>query len=206
MDRCCRRGPLAAAILLCAGIAAADEPPGVTLGATVIFNTKCANCHEGECSGRLSFYDLPKESADNHIRRYAGKVKGPVVRQLQYLLEQMKTTCRFYPMPVATPPGQRWEAMALDQLALPDGLWHFVPLGPLGCGSWRVEVTVATNAIMRAEIIAADFDFIDDEYLYLRAGTTGVLAFDVERPQAHYLRIEARVPVELSSVAVIPAE
>lgn len=40
-------------------------------GTVVRFSTVCFNCHEGECSGRLSF-DSGARAAQDHIRRDLG--------------------------------------------------------------------------------------------------------------------------------------
>ena len=57
-------GLMAALAPLCLSTAAAA---GIPLAAVVRFNTACARCHEGECSGRLSF-DHGQESSGNPIR------------------------------------------------------------------------------------------------------------------------------------------
>ena len=82
---------------------AADIP----LATVVRFNTLCATCHEGECSGRLSF-DLGIQASENHIRRHAGDVDQNVWRDLDHLLAHTKQVCAFYPMAVDIPKGQQW--------------------------------------------------------------------------------------------------
>ena len=77
---------------------AADIP----LATVVRFNTLCATCHEGECSGRLSF-DLGIQAAENHIRRHAGDVDRDVWRDLARLLAHTKQACAYYPMAVDIP-------------------------------------------------------------------------------------------------------
>ena len=72
-------------------LALLTAPPSVgdegraSVESTVLFNTDCARCHEGECSGRLSFH-LPPEAADQHIRRHGGELPAKQVRELYELL------------------------------------------------------------------------------------------------------------------------
>jgi len=68
-------------------LALLTAPPSVgdegraSVESTVLFNTDCARCHEGECSGRLSFH-LPPEASDQHIRRHGGELPAKQVREL----------------------------------------------------------------------------------------------------------------------------
>jgi len=75
------------------------EPPTPSTLPVLRFNTVCANCHEGECSGRLSFL-LGPEATFSHIRRFAGDADDILVRELQALLEHMKQECAYAPLPV----------------------------------------------------------------------------------------------------------
>jgi hypothetical protein len=73
--------------------------PADDFESVIRFNTTCAQCHEGQCSGRLSF-SLGAEAAFDHIRRYAGDVDDTTVQTLYDALSRMKTTCSFAPLPV----------------------------------------------------------------------------------------------------------
>ena len=108
---------------------AADIP----LATVVRFNTLCATCHEGECSGRLSF-DLGIQASENHIRRHAGDVGQNVWRDLARLLAHMKQACAYYPMAVDIPENRHWGPEALAALHnAKENAW-FIPLGHLPAG------------------------------------------------------------------------
>jgi cytochrome c553 len=88
-----RLAPVALLALLTAPATVGDEGQA-TVESTVLFNTNCARCHEGECSGRMSFH-LPREEADQHIRRHGGELPEAQVRELYDLLRYMKEECAF---------------------------------------------------------------------------------------------------------------
>ena len=95
---------LASMLLLPSLVFAADN---ISIESTVIFNTTCARCHEGECSGRMSFH-LPEDAANQHIRRHGGDLSAERIQQLFRLLRYMKEECSFYPIPLALVNDQIW--------------------------------------------------------------------------------------------------
>ncbi len=72
--------------------------------AVVRFNTVCANCHEGECSGRLSFQS-GADAARGHMERYLGKITSAEGAALFSLLRYTKEHCSHYPVTAAWPAG-----------------------------------------------------------------------------------------------------
>lgn len=153
---------------------AADIP----LGTVVRFNTLCATCHEGECSGRLSF-DLGIQASENHIRRHAGDVDQNVWRDLARLLAHTKQACAFYPMAVDIPKGQQWNQERLAELHnAKENAW-FIPLGHLPAGRYRATL-----------------------------GMNGQIAFFfvVDRSSLHYLRFKSGKGQTLTSLDIHAAD
>ena len=164
---------------------AADIP----LDTVVRFNTLCATCHEGECSGRLSF-DLGVGATENHIRRHAGDVDQHVWQDLARLLAHTKQTCAYYPMAVDIPEGRHWNPERLAELHnAKENAW-FIPLGHLPAGRYRA--TLGMNGQMEgiAQIISAGFDIAD---FPLQCTDSGQIAFFfvVDRSGVHYLRLKS---------------
>lgn len=92
-ERTARRLTPAALLLACAAAFAADQLPTASI---VRFNTVCTNCHEGECSGRLSFHTGAKEAL-GHMQRYLGSISDSQAENLFVLLRHTKERCAPYP-------------------------------------------------------------------------------------------------------------
>ena len=180
--------------------------PAVELESYVVFNTRCADCHEGECSGRLSFFHLPEDAADEHIRRFAGQVPVVTVRELQFLLVWMKRNCAFYPMPLVIPADGRWDVEALASLSLDSGRAYFVPIGELVPGRWQATLRTESAADFTVEVVGSDFEPVLAKRLSLPADSTVGLRFDVQKAQAYYLRLEACGAMRLAEVTLEPAQ
>ena len=164
---------------------AADIP----LGTVVRFNTLCATCHEGECSGRLSF-DLGVGATENHIRRHAGDVNQHVWQDLARLLAHTKQTCAYYPMPIEIPEDRRWNPESLASLHnTKENVW-FVPLGHLPAGRYRATLRMDGPAEGIAQILSANFDITDFPLQCSESGQIGFV-FAVNRSGVHYLRLKS---------------
>jgi hypothetical protein len=202
MDRALRVSALLCALAAAPLLAAAEGPP---LGALVLFNTQCARCHEGECSGRLSF-QLGEDAADGHIRRYAGAIPLETVRHLGDLLRHMKEGCAFYPMPLSLDlaTDRTWGRDTLDGLRTLDGTAYFLPLGRLGVGRhdlWIEGLDPGQKPCI--ELVDADFDPIRHEQMTGDSGRQG-LRIRVEAPAEVFLRIRAQGPIALTRVDLGP--
>lgn len=179
---------------------AADIP----LATVVRFNTLCATCHEGECSGRLSF-DLGIEAAENHIRRHAGDVDRNVWRDLARLLAHTKQACAYYPMAVDIPKDRHWGPERLAGLHnAKENAW-FIPLGHLPAGRYRARLGVHGQTEGVAQIISASFDVAD---FPLRCADDGQNAFlfVVDRGSVHYLRFRTDKARTLTHLDIQPAD
>lgn len=178
-----------------------------TPGATVRFATACALCHEGECSGRLSFARLP-EAAFDHIRQYAGPVEDELARRLYETLELMKSGCR-YPA-LAVPDLHR--ALHADDLARYRDPWsgdYFLPLGDLPAGGYRLAVEFdqadAHGGRLRVELIDPGFDALVDECLSVEGGRLDV-TLTLGEAQSHFLRLRPRAAIRVTRLELVPIE
>lgn len=138
----------------------AEIPP-----ATVIrFNTVCANCHEGECSGRLSFQS-GAAAATNHIRRYLGASSERETLDLFALLKYTKEECRHYPLKPAASANGRWAAEDLAYWRNRAEGGYFVPLGNLKAGKYSLHLTFAGAPQGRARVSDARFEVAAEEQM-----------------------------------------
>jgi hypothetical protein len=113
--------------------------PAVSPDSLIAFNTVCAKCHEGECSGRLSF-DSGASAASSHIRRYLGDLTEAQLGELFVVLRYMKEHCAYYPFPWLVPAGGKWSAESLARLRSPAANGYFVPLGALRDEPYRLRL------------------------------------------------------------------
>jgi hypothetical protein len=195
--------------LLCALLALWSPLPSAGdhgLGAiesTVLFNTDCARCHEGECSGRLSFH-LPPEAADQHIRRHGGDLPDMQVRELFELLRHMKEACAFYPLPFALARDGPWGPETLRRLRSPSGETYFVPLGSLIPGGHRVLLQgPGPTARPCVELIDGDFDYLD-AMIDLDPEVDGwQLRFRTDTAGELFLRVKTPGPTGLTRVEIV---
>ena len=135
---------LALTLLLCNLHVAAQEIPRP---AVVRFNTVCANCHEGECSGRLSFQS------------------GAEAAALFSLLRYTKEHCSHYPVTAAWPEGGVWNTAELTLWRNQHEGGYFVPLGKFASGSRRLQITFAATAPGRLKITDDRFEPLVEEAL-----------------------------------------
>lgn len=139
---------------------AAEIPP-----ATVVrFNTVCANCHEGECSGRLSFQS-GAAAATNHIRRYLAAPSEREMLDLFALLKYTKEQCSHYPLKPAVPANGRWVADDLAYWRNHSEGGYFIPLGNLKAGKYSLRLTFAAAPQGRARVSDARFEVAAEEPL-----------------------------------------
>ena len=170
--------------------------------ATLRFATACADCHEGECSGRLSFARRP-EAAATHIRQYAGPVGDDLARELYAALERMKTDCR-YQMPGAAIDllGGELAGPRLAQLRDPWSGFYIVPLIRLAPGRYRLSGELAGDGRIRIEAVDEVFDHWVDDCTTTRGQR---FAIDLQLPEAHRLFVRLR-PADKKTVVRLSLE
>lgn len=125
----------------------------------VRFNLDCAHCHEGQCSGRLSFA-LGEEASFGHIRRYAPDAADREAMELHQILGYMKQHCAYAPLPVAAIVPLDDAALAAYRLPRSGNL--FVPLGRVNEGRYRLSIALAAPTKLRIELIDQDFEHLLD--------------------------------------------
>lgn len=177
------------AILLLPLLLATGMPVANAADATVRFATACAKCHEGECSGRLSFSQTP-DTTFTHIRQYAGPSDDAFARALYDTLEHMKSRCAYPPIPLA-PVAHPLDTAALAAYRDDWNGAYFVPLGRQPKGTYRLTVSLERGGELRVEIIDAVFDPVFDRCIDAADGSLSLQLVLGDSP-AHYLRVRPR--------------
>ena len=185
----CTAGVVLAGLPLSAKNAANFEP-------IIRFNTTCAQCHEGQCSGRLS-YALGAEAVFNHIRRYAGDVDDITAQSLFDALTRMKATCALDQLPVFS--FQTPDSSILDRYRNPRTGAYFVPIGTLQPGEYGLNLRLRSAASYRIEIINEHFDLVEETCLGPNVHQQ-VVSFRVDEQARHYVRLIAPLPLHLESM------
>ncbi|HEC45882.1 MAG TPA: hypothetical protein ENI25_03580 [Epsilonproteobacteria bacterium] len=163
----------------------------------VIFNTLCAKCHEGECSGRLSF-DTGSKAANSHIRRYAGDTnisKGDT-EDFFSLLNHMKKECELW-----MPDSGEWKPESLSHFALPSAKGYFIPLGLLKEGKYHVEIKIKDDIHFRVEVLSDHFDHFLDKAA-CPDGEKETLQFTIDKSVNTFLRIQSKKPLQIIALKV----
>lgn len=165
---------------------------------SVIFNTLCSKCHEGECSGRLSF-NTGSKAASSHIKRYAGDVnisKGET-EEFFSLLNYMKTECALW-----MPKSGKWKPENLSHFSLPSKKGYFIPLGVLKEGTYHIEIKLKDNVHYRIEVLSDHFE----HFLDISAcpdGEKQTLQFTIKKEVNTFLRIQSRKSLHIINMNVI---
>lgn len=174
----------------------------ISAASTIRFNIACARCHEGECSGRLSF-DLGRQATESHIERYAGKVSPLTQQELYALLEYMKRECRYYPFDIAVPANRRWDAGMLKKLHDEAEMAYFIPLGRLSAGRYRADLRFDRETGASAELVSARFEIADFPGVKT-AGEAASIVFRVNSEGECYIRLRVTRPASLLHLEIVP--
>ncbi|RRS29828.1 MAG: hypothetical protein P794_10070 [Epsilonproteobacteria bacterium (ex Lamellibrachia satsuma)] len=178
-------------------LSSAPKVENSSIKTAVIFNTLCAKCHEGECSGRLSF-DTGSKVAGNHIKHYAGdiNISKEEIKEFFTLLNHMKTECIVW-MPDA---GKR-NMKKLSLFALPSGKGYFVPLGSLQKGKYSLEIKLKEDIHFRIEVLSDKFEHFLDISACPNCEKEP-LQFTIDRPANTFLRIRSRKTFQIIDLNV----
>ncbi|MFH2212077.1 MAG: hypothetical protein ABIJ01_10605 [Pseudomonadota bacterium] len=131
--------------------------------ATVVkFNTVCAHCHEGQCSGRLSF-SSGVAAAQGHVRRYIPSSSPLEVEELFAILKYTKEECAHYPLPDTAPADGTWNAEVLHQWRGPDGKSYFIPLGRIRPGTYHLNLRFDGQSEASMSICGEKLDVLLEE-------------------------------------------
>jgi len=178
-------------------LSSAQKVEKSSLKTSVIFNTLCAKCHEGECSGRLSF-DTGSKAASSHIKRYAGDInisKGET-EEFFSLLNYMKTECALW-----MPDNGKWKPENLSHFALPSSKGYFIPLGMLKEGKYHLEIKLKDDVHFRVEVLSDHFEHFLDRST-CPDGKKEILQFTIDKAVNTFLRIQSRIPLEIIDLNV----
>lgn len=180
----------------------ADENGEAFTESIVIFNTVCAKCHEGECSGRLSFH-MPYEESANHIVRHHSEASGNVLMQKQlYLnLSYMKEKCAYYPMQVNVPKQLVWNREILDRLKTKQEKNYFIPVGNLVPDDYKLVVTLKADTKVTVHIVSEEFDMVIED-CYLSKDRKAVFPFKIESDGQYYVRLYLQEPISISQLII----
>ena len=183
------------AIVLAPALAASEEVDPV-----IMFNTVCASCHEGECSGRLTF-DSGSAGAKEHIQRYAGPVSSKIVSALFEALVTMKRVCAYPSFDFSAPQDHQWSANTLAKFGIPSRKGWFIPLGRLAAGNYQVTLIADAGVSMRLQVVRDNFEISAEDCNCTHSGET-VYPFTVDGAGIYYLRIASQEPLRLKSLAL----
>jgi len=166
--------------------AAADASTPATIETIVQFNTVCSNCHEGQCSGRLSF-DSGAVAAHSHVERYIGKASEVHVAALFAMLQHVKETCAHYPSVPIRPATGAWEAAELAPWRNAQAGAYFIPLGRLAAGRRQLRLEFDGAADGDARIDDNRMETVADERLC--GDTAKTVAFDATASTTYFLHL-----------------
>ena len=171
-------------------LSSAPKVESSSIKTSVIFNTLCAKCHEGECSGRLSF-DTGSKAASNHIKRYAGdtNISKGETEEFFNLLNYMKTECALW-----MPDNGKWKPENLSHFALPSSKGYFIPLGVLKEGKYHIEIKLKDDIHFRVEVLSDHFDHYLDRSI-CPDGKKETLQFTIDKTVNIFLRMQSRKPL-----------
>jgi len=159
----------------------------------VIFNTLCAKCHEGGCSGRLTFYDNQK-SAINHIKRYSGDLEfnENEIKEFFILLNYMKKECTL----LMSNYDNVSEYKNISSFALSSNKGYFIPLGNLKTGEYKLSFALKENISFRLEVISHNLNHYLDKSICSHQKEYRFF-FTVNESVDGFLRILSKQPLHL---------
>ena len=164
----------------------------ITMKTAVIFNTLCSKCHEGECSGRLSF-DTGSQAASSHIKRYTADVNlsKSEIESFFSLLNYMKTECALW-----MPNSEKYNTGDLSRFVLPSFKGYFIPLGVLRQGEYHIDMKMKEDIHFKIEIISDHFDHLLNISV-CPDRKKDILKFTTDNDVNLFLRIKSRQPLHI---------
>ena len=174
-----------------------DKTPNITIKSAVTFNTLCAKCHEGQCSGRLTF-DTGSEAASNHIKRYSDdtNISKKEIKEYFTLLNYMKKECLLF-----MPNEAKFNKDNLTLFATASHKRYFIPLGVLKKGNYSLELEVKEDIHFKLEVISSQFDsYLNEAFCPESKGKK--FKFSIEENINYFLRIQSKKPLHLHSLKI----
>ncbi|MCK5293515.1 MAG: hypothetical protein KAJ49_02605 [Arcobacteraceae bacterium] len=170
----------------------------ISIETAIKFNTICAKCHEGECSGRLSFDDNPK-IAFSHINRYIPNSSKTQAKELFTILKHMKKQCVIFFPNIYLNNKTSWFEKELIQYSLSSRKSYFIPLGLLEKGIYKLKINTNKLQLYTIMIISKNFEIVLDEYS-TSCKNVNNLSYIVNDSKEYYLRIESRNKLIIKSI------
>jgi len=176
----------------------ASENLPISVESAIQFNTVCAKCHEGQCSGRLSFDDNPNV-ASSHINRYVPNSSKTQVKELYAILKNMKNQCVMFFPDIDLNNKTSWLEKELLDYSLASRKSYFIPLGLLKKGIYKLKIDANKSQLYNIIIISKNFEIVLDEYSS-SCKEVNSLSYVVSQTKEYYLRIESRKQLIITSV------
>jgi hypothetical protein len=175
----------------------AEKTENINTKTAVIFNTLCAVCHEGECSGRLS-YDTGIKAVSPHIKHYAGdsNISESEIEELFTLLDYMKKECA-----LLMPDSEKFKPENLSYFAISSYKGYFIPLGILENGNYRLIIEIKGDALFSMEVLSANLNHFFDRIFYPNHKEQ-VLRFTIDKPINAFLRIRSKEPLYIIALKI----
>jgi len=167
-----------------------EKEQNINTKTAVVFNTLCAKCHEGQCSGRLSF-DTGSEAVSSHIRRYSDDVNisQNEIRQFFTLINYMKKECK-----LLMPESKKYQISELNSFSIPSHMSYFIPLGILKKGEYTLVIKLKEGSCSQIEIMSTKFDSSLDVVLSPNIKKQS-LKFSIDEKLNYYLRLRSSKPL-----------
>ena len=171
----------------------------ISIKSAVIFNILCAKCHEGQCSGRLSF-DTGSEAASNHIKRYANNksTSKTEIEEFFTLLNYMKKECL-----LIMPKNIKDKKNNFSLFALKSNKGYFIPLGILKKGDYDLIIKTQEKDRFTLEIISDSFETSLEKTICL-CSKRQTYNFAINKTLNYFLRIKSRKPLHITTLEVKP--
>jgi len=184
-------------ILIASLLYCEDKVEEITLKSCVTFNTLCSKCHEGQCSGRLSF-NTGSRSASNHIRRYSddSNISKNEIEEFFTLLNFMKKECLLF-----MPEDKNYNQNKLESFATTTHKEYFIPLGLLRKGNYSLLIKTKEDATFKIELISKQFDSYLDITI-CESLKKKEFDFKIDKDTNYFLRIKSKKPLYLDILEI----
>lgn len=184
-------------LILTTSLYSTEKVSDISVKSAVAFNTLCAKCHEGQCSGRLTF-DTGSEAASNHIKRYSDDVNisKTEIKEFFTLLNYMKKECLLF-----MPNKIKYKKENLSSFATASYKRYFIPLGELKQGSYTIKLEVKEDIHFKVELISSQFDSYLDRSVCPKTKEKD-FSFSINEKMKYYLRIKSKEPLFITNLKI----
>ncbi len=184
-------------LVLATSLYSIEKKQNISLKSSVVFNTLCSKCHEGQCSGRLTF-DTGSEVASNHIKRYAddSSISKSEVKEFFTLLNYMKKECL-----LLMPDKIKYTIENILSFATPSHKGYFIPLGRLKKGNYSLFIKTRDDTPFRVEVISSQFDSYLDRSV-CACLKRRVFEVSIDEDTNYFLRIKSKKPLYLETLEI----